>query len=301
MQSWGLNCGRAVGRSGLTSSELSQSSHASCVFAGLPVVELFCLLYSYSFCQPGLPPNHSRLEFCPHLPCVNVALRLAGCHQACISRLPFPYLCVFWNWCIADQLDPVISMKVFDDVVWRRRQVSTVTIWFVRIWVKDPMMWLLSQTNPSVRTLFSLRFTGQYVCAYFSHHPDKDLGSTGGLIQNATCWTSHLISYAGFSRFLMISASPLWFGNFHCTSFHFWEGHGSWGRMWHGSGSLVWVTVWWSMLMRSTLHLWAVNETCTRTFRKICCAHVLHKRCQATEISSWYGFLLLRFCVCAMQ
>lgn len=49
------------------------------------------------------------------------------------------------------------------------------------------MMWLLSQTNPSVRTLFSLRFTGQYVCAYFSHHPDKDLGSTGGLIQNATC------------------------------------------------------------------------------------------------------------------
>ena len=219
MQSWGLNCGPAVGRSGLTSSELSQSSHANCVFAGLPVVELFCLLYSYSFCQPGLPPNHSRLEFCPHLPCVNVALRLAGCHQACISRLPFPYLCVFWNWCIADQLDPVISMKVFDNVVWRRRQVSTVTIWFVRIWVKDPMMWLLSQTNPSVRTLFSLRFTGQYVCAYFSHHPDKDLGSTGGLIQNATCWPSHLISYAGFSRFLMISASPLWFGNFHCTFF----------------------------------------------------------------------------------
>lgn len=73
---------------------------------------MFIVMVSVSL---GCHLTTADLNFVPT--CMNVALRLAGCHQACISRLPFPYLCVFWNWCIADQLDPVISMKFFENVV----------------------------------------------------------------------------------------------------------------------------------------------------------------------------------------
>ena len=290
MQSWGLNCWTAVGRSRVRAWHLPNFHNllmrvATMSLCLLDCPLLSCYVYSYNFCQPGLPPNHSRrkLEFCP---LVSPAFPYFGVLELVLITRGIPFA---WN----SLHDPVISKKLFDNVVWRRHQVLTV---FNNLICQDMGQGpydvvavtdkperahaLFSSVHWPVRVRLLQPPPGQRPWKYRWFDTERYLLN---------------LAFDFICRFFMIPHSVWQFFIVPLPLPHFFTaGTGTAHEVICDTAQGVWFRSPFGDLCWCFRHcIYGLSTRLAQgTCCKICCAHVLH-RCQATGISSWYGLCVL--------